>query len=61
MKRGWGLPIVGVLVIAAMTRVLYADDIEIVGCDRGALDHAGGTTDDDEFDPRIAQLREQRW
>jgi hypothetical protein len=25
MKRGWGLPIVGVLVIAAMTRVLYAD------------------------------------
>ncbi|MBL0218923.1 MAG: hypothetical protein IPQ07_34260 [Myxococcales bacterium] len=36
------------------------DDVEIVGGDRRTLDHAGGTTDDDELDPGVAQLREQR-
>ena len=36
------------------------DDVEIVGRDRRALDHAGGTADDDEFNSGVAQLREQR-
>ena len=31
MKSRWGLPIVGVLVVAAMTRVLYADARDDLG------------------------------
>jgi hypothetical protein len=35
------------------------NDVEVVSRDRRALDHAGGATDDDEFDPGITKLREQ--